>query len=166
MTKITLEYFQAIGRKGGKATARRRTPAQTFGRSRDTLRSHESRKRKAKAILSKNARDLSGRPGYRRPKEGSMKPRSTFAKDHLLEIYPDPVPWVREVFDPRIETLLESPDIDNRDRMMIRLRSQSIQDRGRCTPPVEISLSRDYPNFSTRSFWRKLQRRKTNERIQ
>jgi hypothetical protein len=52
-----------------------------------------------------------------------MKPRSTFAKDHLLEIYPDPVPWVGEVFDHRIETLLESPDIDNRDRMMIRLRA-------------------------------------------
>ncbi len=52
-----------------------------------------------------------------------MKPRFTFAKDHLHQIYPDPVPWVGEVFDPRIETLLESPDIDNKDRLMIRLRA-------------------------------------------
>jgi hypothetical protein len=52
-----------------------------------------------------------------------MKPRSTFAKDNLHQIYPDPVPWVGEVFDPRIETLLESPDLTNMDRMMLRLRS-------------------------------------------
>jgi hypothetical protein len=96
-----------------------------------------------KAILSKNAHDLSEfywtALDIIERRRASMKPRSTFAKDHLHQIYPDPVPWVGEVFDPRIETLLESPDIDNKDRLMIRLPRRSIQDSGRCAPPAEIS---------------------------
>ena len=56
----------------------------------------------------------------------SMKPKSTFAKDQLNAVYPEPIEWVEEVFGPRLKALL-STDLNNTDRLMIRLRAHQAQ---------------------------------------
>jgi len=55
-----------------------------------------------------------------------MKPKSTFAKDQLNAVCPEPIEWVEEVFAPRLEALL-STDLINIDRLVIRLRANQAQ---------------------------------------
>jgi len=55
-----------------------------------------------------------------------MKPKSTFAQDQLNGVYPEPIEWVEEVFGPRLEELL-STDLNNTDRIVIRIRAHQAQ---------------------------------------
>jgi hypothetical protein len=55
-----------------------------------------------------------------------MKPKSTFGKDQLNAVYPESIEWVEEAFGPRLEALL-STDLNNIDRLVIRLRANQAQ---------------------------------------
>jgi hypothetical protein len=51
-----------------------------------------------------------------------MKPKTTYLKETLEEVFPIPIPWKAEIFESRLEELLVS-DLTNMERCILRLRS-------------------------------------------
>ena len=58
-----------------------------------------------------------------------MKPRTTYLKKTLEEVFPTPIPWEPEIFESRLEELLPS-DLTNMERVMLRLRSDQARTNG------------------------------------
>jgi hypothetical protein len=53
---------------------------------------------------------------------------SSYTK-YINQFYPQPVPWVPEIFDARVQALMEDPSLTNMDLTVLRLHSSQAREK-------------------------------------